>query len=222
MRINTKDLTIKDIKNRLSVKNKHPSWAFSNIRILNRDWNKILRTYPCQVCLYDKHIELAHIKAIKDFDENTKLSVVNDASNILVLCPNHHWEFDNGLLSIADIPDRSLIDPIRKNETPFKFKVFCINCAGGLYKKSITGLCRNCYIASHHPCSYEQPAIKWIDSEELRNLVWEKPTTEIAKMLGVSDKAVEKRCKKLGIPKPPRGYWGRLNGYKNLRNQTTK
>lgn len=43
--------------------------------------------------------------------------------------------------------------------------------------------------------------------EELKKLVWEKPTTEVAKMFGVSDKAIEKRCKLLGISKPPRGYW---------------
>ena len=34
-----------------------------------------------------------------------------------------------------------------------------------------------------------------------------KPTTSIAKDLGVSDKAVEKHVKKLGLTKPPRGYW---------------
>ncbi|PKN92232.1 MAG: HNH endonuclease, partial [Chloroflexi bacterium HGW-Chloroflexi-5] len=49
-----------------------------------------------------------------------------------------------------------------------------------------------------------------IDPEELRQLVWEIPTTQIAALYGVSDKAVEKRCRALGIPKPPRGYWTRL------------
>lgn len=48
-----------------------------------------------------------------------------------------------------------------------------------------------------------------IDPEELRQMVWEIPTTQIAALYGVSDKAVEKRCRALGIPKPPRGYWTR-------------
>lgn len=48
-----------------------------------------------------------------------------------------------------------------------------------------------------------------ISKEELEKLVWEMPTTDIAKQLGVSDKAVEKRCKLWGIEKPPRGYWQR-------------
>jgi hypothetical protein len=48
-----------------------------------------------------------------------------------------------------------------------------------------------------------------IDPEELRQLVWEIPTTQIACLYGVSDKAVEKRCRALGISKPPRGYWAK-------------
>jgi len=29
----------------------------------------------------------------------------------------------------------------------------------------------------------------------------------LAKKFGVSDAAIAKQCKKLGIKKPPRGYW---------------
>lgn len=48
-----------------------------------------------------------------------------------------------------------------------------------------------------------------INPEDLRALVWAMPTTEVAKILGVSDVAVAKRCKKYGISKPPRGYWAK-------------
>lgn len=48
---------------------------------------------------------------------------------------------------------------------------------------------------------------KWPPKEKLQKLVWKYPTTYIAKRLGVSDAAVSKHCKKLGIEKPPRGYW---------------
>jgi hypothetical protein len=51
--------------------------------------------------------------------------------------------------------------------------------------------------------------IIWPDEETLKNLLWTKPTTHIAKDLGVSDKAVEKHIKKLKLSKPPRGYWGK-------------
>lgn len=45
--------------------------------------------------------------------------------------------------------------------------------------------------------------------EDLEHLVWAKPTTQIAKDFGVSDKAVEKWCKAYGIEKPQRGYWAK-------------
>jgi len=49
-----------------------------------------------------------------------------------------------------------------------------------------------------------------ISGEDLLVMVWTMPTTEVAKTLGVSDVAVSKRCRKLHIPKPPRGYWAKV------------
>lgn len=43
--------------------------------------------------------------------------------------------------------------------------------------------------------------------EELQILLWQKPTTQIAKQLGVSDNAVARWAKQYGCTKPPRGYW---------------
>lgn len=57
--------------------------------------------YPkCSVCGYDKHIEVAHIKSVSSFSGNALIYEINDISNLIGLCPNHHWEFDNGLLDI--------------------------------------------------------------------------------------------------------------------------
>ncbi|MBZ9974211.1 MULTISPECIES: hypothetical protein [unclassified Mesorhizobium] len=46
--------------------------------------------------------------------------------------------------------------------------------------------------------------------EELFALVWERPTSEIAKELGISDVALAKLCRRLQVPKPPRGYWAKV------------
>lgn len=46
-----------------------------------------------------------------------------------------------------------------------------------------------------------------VDPAELRRLVWIKPMVHLAKEFGVSDRALSKRCKKLGIKMPPKGYW---------------
>jgi hypothetical protein len=46
---------------------------------------------------------------------------------------------------------------------------------------------------------------------ELTKLVWSKPTVSVAEQLGVSDKAIEKRCKRLGVSKPPVGFWAKYH-----------
>lgn len=78
----------------------------SEIRNFNRSWNKELILLSCQVCGYSLHVELAHIKPISSFSEETPLTVVNDPTNILVLCRNHHWEQEHGFLLLNDIPAR--------------------------------------------------------------------------------------------------------------------
>ena len=45
---------------------------------------------------------------------------------------------------------------------------------------------------------------------EMQQMVWEMPATHIAREYGVSDKAIEKFCKKHKIQKPGRGYWAKL------------
>lgn len=49
-----------------------------------------------------------------------------------------------------------------------------------------------------------------ISREELFAWVWERPTTEVARELGISDVALAKLCDRLQVPKPPRGYWARV------------
>lgn len=46
-----------------------------------------------------------------------------------------------------------------------------------------------------------------ISKEELQNLIWVVPASQIAKKYKVSDKLIEKKCKEFGLSKPPRGYW---------------
>jgi HNH endonuclease len=46
-------------------------------------------------CGYSKHVEICHIKEVKSFPDDAKIKEINDPSNLLYLCPNCHWEFDN-------------------------------------------------------------------------------------------------------------------------------
>lgn len=54
---------------------------------------------------------------------------------------------------------------------------------------------------------------------EIQQMVWEMPTTHIAQAYGVSDKAIEKFCKKHQIQKPGRGYWAKLSAGRTLAEQ---
>jgi 5-methylcytosine-specific restriction endonuclease McrA len=83
-----------------SLAGKHPSWLNSNIRNLNRTWNKELTKLPCPVCGYAIHVELCHKIPISKFPKTATLGEVNHPSNIIQLCRNHHWEFDHGILEL--------------------------------------------------------------------------------------------------------------------------
>ena len=63
---------------------------------------------------------------------------------------------------------------------------------------------------------------KELTREELFLLVWERPTRDIARELGISDVALGKRCKKLQVPKPPPGYWAKVKAGKRPRKPILK
>lgn len=55
----------------------------------------------------------------------------------------------------------------------------------------------------------------FLTREFLYQKIWEKSAAKLAKEFGISDVALGKICKKLDIPKPPPGYWSRVQfGYK--------
>lgn len=54
----------------------------------------------CAICGYTNHVEVAHIKAVAEFSDETLISEINSLSNLIGLCPNHHWEYDNGILKL--------------------------------------------------------------------------------------------------------------------------
>lgn len=80
------------------------SHHYAHIRdIARRTYNKSNKPKECIHCGYDKHYEVAHIKAIKDHPKDSKISEVNHIDNLIALCPNCHWELDYGDLDIVDV-----------------------------------------------------------------------------------------------------------------------
>lgn len=89
--------TIKDI---LSRNKKQPANNYRQIRDhARRFYLKSDKPKKCVICGYDLHFDVCHITGIKDFPENTKIIEVNSLNNLIALCKNHHWEFDNGYIT---------------------------------------------------------------------------------------------------------------------------
>jgi len=94
--INWNQITLRTI---LTDIEKHgPSNRYSRIRAQAKIiYKRSTRPKCCERCGYKFHYEICHIKAIHLFDLDTSITVINDLSNLIALCPNCHWEMDNGL-----------------------------------------------------------------------------------------------------------------------------
>ena len=67
----------------------------------------------CLVCGYNKHVEIAHRKAVSDFAADTTIRVINDITNLMALCPNHHWEQEHTDLIVpqGQAPESNRVSP---------------------------------------------------------------------------------------------------------------
>ncbi len=89
------ECTVPDMSLQEAMYTKHgPASASALVRSRARSVARDLERV-CANCGYTKHVEVCHIKPISSFSLDTKLSVINDMSNLVLLCPNCHWEFDH-------------------------------------------------------------------------------------------------------------------------------
>lgn len=51
---------------------------------------------------------------------------------------------------------------------------------------------------------------------QLYDLVWSEPMQKLSKQIGISDVALAKACRKIGVPVPTRGYWAKLQAGKSV------
>ena len=52
----------------------------------------------CVSCGYTKHVEVAHRRAVSAFPDTALLAEINALTNLVPLCPTHHWEQEHGHL----------------------------------------------------------------------------------------------------------------------------
>ena len=60
----------------------------------------------CEICGYNLHVETAHKIPVAKFPKGALIKEINHISNLVGLCPNHHWEYDNNLVNLNN---RSLV-----------------------------------------------------------------------------------------------------------------
>lgn len=68
----------------------------------------------CIICGYGNY-EVAHIKAVNEFEDDALIKDINFIENLIALCPNHHYEYDNGIIKKEDlinILSNSINEPI--------------------------------------------------------------------------------------------------------------
>lgn len=78
----------------------HMAAVYADVRGIGRSMHTNLLSLPCASCGYEKHVELCHKKPISEFDRTATVAEINSKDNVVQLCPNCHWEFDNGLLDL--------------------------------------------------------------------------------------------------------------------------
>lgn len=72
---------------------------YSQVRKLARKFLDLWEIpQKCKICGYDLHVQACHLISISEFNVTSRLIDVNGPGNLIYLCPNHHWELDNGYL----------------------------------------------------------------------------------------------------------------------------
>ncbi len=87
------------------LKEKYSTLAYhAKIRGISRQIYKASKgSMQCEACGYSLHVDICHIKDVKDFNMQSTLIEVNNINNLIALDKRCHWEFDHGYLSLNQI-----------------------------------------------------------------------------------------------------------------------
>jgi hypothetical protein len=165
----------------------------------------------CQICSYNKCNAALDFHHINPNEKELKFDKISswaferarpELDKCVLLCSNCHREVHNGVHDHIDLNKLNVsIELIKEEKQIIEYSLICKYC-----KCEYVSNKENQIFCSVE-CTQKSKEKFNISYEELKKLVWSMPTTKVAELLGVSDVAVAKRCKKLGINKPPRGYW---------------
>jgi hypothetical protein len=182
----------------------------------------------CMVCGYNrciKALDFHHIDpktkefTISRMESMNWDSTFKEAKKCVLLCANCHRELHDGLID-CPLPIEIEYEKLSSYWVDWKnipleeeLQKLTINEVAKKYNISNKTVYKECAkmgidIAKIKKSKYVMHRFD-VSKEELQKLVLEMPFSAIGKKFGVSDNAIRKRCKKLGIPIPKngRGYW---------------
>lgn len=116
----------------------------------------------------------------------------NRLENLRLLCPNCH----------------SQTDTFGSKNAKYTYveKDKCVDCDTPVFKGSLR--CKSCDNLRRVGTNSK---IIWPTKEELEILIWEMPLVKLGQQLGVSDNAIRKHCKRIGITNfPSNNHWMKL------------
>ena len=165
----------------------------------------------CCLCGFDiiqDALEFHHIKPEeKEYgiaENGTCHDLEKDLAEIkkcVLVCANCHRLIHKGFYTEEDLYNKQIYDEeianeLRQEKQQLSEKTiyYCKNCGKKLLEKTISGLCFECYGLSRRVS--ERPS-----REELKQLIREKPFTQIAIKYGVSDNAIRKWCDAENLPR---------------------
>jgi hypothetical protein len=163
----------------------------STYHLKNRLLKAGLLNNKCYICSMEAYwngrplnLHLDHINGISN-DHRIE--------NLRLLCPNCHSQTET---YTGKNKKKKSVDAKSEKKSRQKFKKECKTCNGILSDKRA----KNCFACYQQ---LKKTKIIWPTAEKLQELVLENSLSQLAKIFGVSDKAIAKRCKRLKIERPP-------------------
>ena len=163
----------------------------------------------CCICGYDKTnsaLEFHHINpdekkyGIAQGNCHDLEKDLEEVRKCILVCANCHREIHDGLykeeqLKQLQIYNEEIANKLRQDKLKLQTKTIytCASCGKEITRYSKSGLCEECVRKASRVV--ERPT-----REELKQLIRNKPFTQIGQMYGVSDKAITKWCKKENLP----------------------